>query len=86
MVLLVIFERYFSSRSRSTSHGGELRYQVYGYLGDFENGLVDSGMKISEFEDQIYIPAKDESVESMETVDEHVSGSSTKDASDDELF
>ena len=30
--------RTSSSRSRSTSHGGELRYQVYGYLGDFENG------------------------------------------------
>ena len=55
-------------------------------MGDFENGLVDSGMKISEFEDQIYIPAKDESVESMETVDDHVSDSTTKDASDDELF
>lgn len=55
--------------------------------GDFANGLVDSGMKLSEFEEKIYIPAKDESIDSMESADNHSSSSPDDgDASDDELF
>lgn len=44
----------------------ELRFYEPDFNGDYKDGPIDTGYKVSEFEDQIYVPTKDESVDEME--------------------
>lgn len=44
----------------------ELRFYTPDFTGDYKEGPVDTGHKVSEFEDEIYVPTKDESVDDME--------------------
>lgn len=57
---------------------------------DFANGLVDSGYTERDFEDLLYVPVKDESVEDVlgkaETKVEEKSEDKTEDVEEDDLF
>lgn len=44
----------------------ELRFNEPDANGEYKDGPVDTGCKVSEFEDMIYVPAKDESIADME--------------------
>jgi hypothetical protein len=58
--------------------------------GDFSDGLIDTEMKESEFEELIYVPAVDEKIENgfekTNTEKATVTASTTEDVSDDDLF